>query len=327
MIKRIKEYYQDKRLSNKYKRLLKIYDKPKLKDKIMKYSIYLILIIIIMFYNEYCRNELYIIHWNNKADDFNIDLDEFRKFHIGSEYLVQLEQMRKKEQIRYRYTKNPVIGKIIPLKDFSEYEYFTMTMILNKYNSLTYRKINTKYLDKILSEYSRQEEFQLLNSYYMSILTDIREFPINKNSVKKPYYSYVDTWYASRAYGGARKHEGTDFMPFDNTSGKYPIRSITDGMVEQVGWLEQGGYRVGIRSKNGAYFYYAHLDSWIDGLEIDDEVYAGQIIGYMGDTGYGVEGTRGKFVVHLHMGFYVNSPTGEMSINPYYILKYLEDRY
>ena len=46
----------------------------------------------------------------------------------------------------------------------------------------------------------------------------------------------------------------------------------------------------------------------------------------MGNTGYGDEGTRGKFQVHLHFGVYVRDKAGEKSINPYYLLKKLESR-
>ena len=33
-------------------------------------------------------------------------------------------------------------------------------------------------------------------------------------------------------------------------------------------------------------------------------VKAGELLGYMGDSGYGKEGTVGKFPVHLHFGIY-----------------------
>ena len=34
---------------------------------------------------------------------------------------------------------------------------------------------------------------------------------------------------------------------------------VKKAIVEKCGWLELGGYRVGIRSDKGAYMYYAHL--------------------------------------------------------------------
>ena len=59
---------------------------------------------------------------------------------------------------------------------------------------------------------------------------------------------------------------------------------------------------------------------------IEEGIEEGEIIGYMGNTGYGDEGTRGKFPVHLHFGVYVRDKAGEKSINPYYLLKKLESR-
>ena len=47
----------------------------------------------------------------------------------------------------------------------------------------------------------------------------------------------------------------------------------------------------------------------------------------MGDSGYGPEGTTGQFAVHLHVGIYVDDETGsEISINPYWVLKWLEQK-
>lgn len=35
-----------------------------------------------------------------------------------------------------------------------------------------------------------------------------------------------------------------------------------------------------------------------------DQVQAGEMLGFMGDSGYGEEGTTGQFPVHLHLGIY-----------------------
>jgi len=44
----------------------------------------------------------------------------------------------------------------------------------------------------------------------------------------------------------------------------------------------------------------------------------------MGNSGYGKEGTVGKFPVHLHLGIYIPTLyTDEMSVNPYHILDIL----
>ena len=46
----------------------------------------------------------------------------------------------------------------------------------------------------------------------------------------------------------------------------------------------------------------------------------------MGDTGYStVEWTTGNFEVHLHVGIYMKTDhEDEMSLNPYWVLKYLQ---
>ena len=75
-------------------------------------------------------------------------------------------------------------------------------------------------------------------------------------------------------------------MAENNVSGYYPVISVTDGVVENMGWLEKGGYRVGIRSNSSGYFYYAHLSSYA-GIKKGDKIKAGTLLGYMGDTGYG----------------------------------------
>ncbi len=139
--------------------------------------------------------------------------------------------------------------------------------------------------------------------------------------------AFENSWMAERSYGGKRGHEGTDIMASVDEPGYYPVVSITDGIIEQVGWLEKGGWRIGVRSGNGNYYYYAHLASYAKEWSTGEPVEAGELLGYMGDTGYGPEGTTGQFPVHLHLGIYV--PLGadqEMAVNPYWMLKYLENK-
>lgn len=151
-------------------------------------------------------------------------------------------------------------------------------------------------------------------------------FPVPESS-KTPSLttSFVDTWQAERNYQGKRGHEGTDIMAGENTRGLYPVLSMTDGTVANMGWLDKGGYRIGVISDSGTYYYYAHLDSYAN-LKEGDEVKAGQLLGYMGDSGYGPEGTKGQFAVHLHVGIYIYLNGEEISLNPYYVLCALEGK-
>ena len=100
-----------------------------------------------------------------------------------------------------------------------------------------------------------------------------------------PYNDY-DDFGSSRSYGYAREHLGHDMMGQIGT----PIIAIEDGYVEALGWNQYGGWRIGIRSNDKKrYYYYAHLRQnipYVEGLQQGDEVKAGDVIGYMGHTGY-----------------------------------------
>lgn len=159
----------------------------------------------------------------------------------------------------------------------------------------------------------------------IAIRWDAKCFPIAHKKGEKQTVVYEDSWGNERTYGGKRTHEGTDIMSSNNVRGYFPIVSVSDGVVEKKGWLKLGGYRLGIRSSHGVYFYYAHLERYEKGIEEGSRVKAGQIIGYMGDSGYGKEGTVGKFPVHLHFGIYIKKDGKEVSVNPYPILKSIDD--
>jgi murein DD-endopeptidase MepM/ murein hydrolase activator NlpD len=199
----------------------------------------------------------------------------------------------------------------------------TFNMIYHKYH------INTK--DDIIlnikpyEKYLKNKIFQDIRNQYQCIFSDLTYFPIPINKKDKTYVTFDDSWKSSRTYGGNRFHEGTDIMSGNNIRGYFPVLSMSSGVVEKKGWLEQGGYRLGIRAENGAYFYYAHLYSYAPELDVGDHVLAGEFIGFMGDTGYSkVEGTVGNFDVHLHVGIYFDYKEQEVSVNPYWILRYLK---
>ena len=139
---------------------------------------------------------------------------------------------------------------------------------------------------------------------------ETRFFPIAGSGLEELSFEYVDSWQADRSFGGDRHHEGCDIITSVNRRGVYPVVSMTDGTVEQLGWLKLGGWRIGIRSPGGMYYYYAHLESYAEDLQVGSEVLAGQFLGFVGDSGYGEEGTTGQFVVHLHLGIYVPDDMG-----------------
>ena len=240
---------------------------------------------------------------NQKIIHSQLEYDQFRKMEIHPK-LIEL------------IVNNPCKNYI---------GYLTYEMLTNRYSLLEKETMNQKDIFKQIRSVENSDTYEELYYYYQMIFPDLKYFPIPSQKLGEEYVSYEDSWGAQRTYGGKRLHEGTDLMASNNKRGFFPIISVSDGIVEKKGWLSQGGWRIGVRAPSGAYFYYAHLYSYADGLEEGDQVKAGQLLGFMGDSGYGDEGTIGQFDVHLHFGIYIDSKEGEMSVNPYYILKYLED--
>lgn len=116
-------------------------------------------------------------------------------------------------------------------------------------------------------------------------------------------YSHCSDFGNSRTYGFARKHLGNDLMGSLGT----PIVAVEGGVVEALGWNRYGGWRVGIRSFDGKrYYYYAHLQKdhpFAENLKEGDLVQAGDLIGFMGRTGYSdKENVNNIETVHLHFG-------------------------
>lgn len=117
------------------------------------------------------------------------------------------------------------------------------------------------------------------------------------------WYSHYEDFGASRGYGFARKHLGNDLLGSAGT----PIVAVEGGTVEAMGWNQYGGWRVGIRSDDKKrYYYYAHLlkdHPFADGLQEGCRVEAGDVIGFMGRTGYSTtENVNNIEKVHLHFG-------------------------
>ncbi len=116
-------------------------------------------------------------------------------------------------------------------------------------------------------------------------------------------YGHCDDFGVGRSFGFKRKHLGHDMMGSLGT----PIVAVEGGVVEAMGWNRYGGWRIGIRSFDGKrYYYYAHLKKdtpFAEGLQEGDLVQAGDLIGYMGRTGYSdKENTNNIETVHLHFG-------------------------
>jgi murein DD-endopeptidase MepM/ murein hydrolase activator NlpD len=154
-------------------------------------------------------------------------------------------------------------------------------------------------------------------------VVDLPSYSVGKNTLqngifplKKGTYKYRNNFGDLRTWtpNGPKKrsHEGIDIKAPNGT----PIYSATDGKIVRYGWNYYGGWRLTISVGNNTTLYYAHLDRYAPGLSEGKTVKKGQLLGYVGKTGYGPVGTEGKRN-HLHFGIYKNGS----AINPYPYLK------
>ena len=188
--------------------------------------------------------------------------------------------------------------------DFSRYKKKDLTDITEKIN-------NGKSLDEICAKYNYYTYYfeaysAVLDAYVGEFFLDgkkcygLRAF----SPIASGYsFSHSDDFGVSRSYGYKRKHLGHDMMGGVGT----PIIATESGYVEAIGWNQYGGWRIGIRSfDNKRYYYYAHLRKnhpYVLTLKEGDIVMAGDVIGYMGMTGYSVkENVNNINTPHLHYG-------------------------
>lgn len=178
-----------------------------------------------------------------------------------------------------------------------------------------YREAYGAVLDGLVGEYEIQISSENAPLYATPALLPDGSVDPDKVWVKKyglkgfspiakgfPYNDY-DDFGVARSYGYKRQHLGHDMMGQTGT----PIIAAESGYVEAIGWNQYGGWRLGIRSFDGKrYYYYAHLRQnypYHKSLEQGSIVTAGDVIGYLGHTGYSrTENTNNIKQSHLHFG-------------------------
>lgn len=185
-----------------------------------------------------------------------------------------------------RYKKNDMDTIVNRLNDGEKIENITKDM---KYYNYYYNAYNA-----VLSGMVGEYELDGIKKYGLKAY-----FPIAKNYP----YSHFDDFGNSREYGYKRKHLGHDIFGQVGT----PIIAAESGYVEAIGWNQYGGWRLGIRSfDKKRYYYYAHLRRnfpYNKNLKENSIVTAGDVIGYMGRTGYSVnENVNNITTSHLHFG-------------------------
>lgn len=159
-------------------------------------------------------------------------------------------------------------------------------------------------------------------SYLPAVTRDGMVFPVARSN----WFSVINLardWHAPRMrlidgrWQQVGVHEGNDIFAEPGT----PVRSVTRGTVENLGWTFYSGWRAGIRDGDGRYWFYAHMRRFAPGLLEGARVEPGTPLGEVGNTGYGAEaGHSDEFTYHLHIG--IEDPN-EGWIDPYPLMNQL----
>lgn len=128
-------------------------------------------------------------------------------------------------------------------------------------------------------------------------------------------YTFGDSWGYPRMTGTEYEHghQGVDIMAPMGT----PLYAAERGIVTRLGVDVLGGTKLWLKGASGAYYYYAHLSSYADGLTEGTVVAAGDLLGLVGDTGNARGGAP-----HLHFELH---PGGGPAVNPYPLLRVVAD--
>jgi murein DD-endopeptidase MepM/ murein hydrolase activator NlpD len=123
-------------------------------------------------------------------------------------------------------------------------------------------------------------------------------------------HDFVDSFGAPRLVGTPNQHwhEGVDIMAPRNTQ----LFACEAGTVIKVGTNSLGGLSLWIKGQSGTSYYYAHLDHFADGVVPGLQVTAGQLVGFVGNTGDAAGGPT-----HLHFEVH---PGGGKAVDPYPLL-------
>lgn len=294
-------------------------------NKKLIFILFLLLIIFTGFYFFISKsNDLNIsLHWNDFKDTTNSDSSD-KKFVKWVDFKVTYEALDKTSKLDIDSHNSDSTIK---------YDWIKLLSYLACKNGGNFKNFKQSDLDDLVKKINNGSNFEDLvsqmkyyNYYFKSYSAILSGFIGNysietKNDsddscfekkygikaflpIAKNYsFSHYDDFGASRSYGFKRTHLGNDLMGNTGT----PIIAIESGTIEHLGWNQYGGWRIGIRSFDGKrYYYYAHLRKnhpYANGLCEGSSIKAGDVIGYLGMTGYSTkENVNNINVPHLHFG-------------------------
>lgn len=304
-------------------------------------TLFIFIISTLIFY--YSENKMLAIATNS---DNESDFIKWVDFHVTSQALkltadLDIKSHNNNEEIKYNwiellaylaciyggnfknFNENDLNKIVENLKNGKSIEELTSTLTFYNYYFEAYSAV----LGGFIGNYS----VEVLNSDNQKVFENRYGLKVFLPIAKNYYFTHYKDFGNSRSYGFKRTHLGNDLMGSIGT----PIIAVESGTVEQLGWNQYGGWRVGIRSfDQKRYYYYAHLRKdhpYAEGLELGATVKAGDVIGYLGMTGYSIkENVNNINVAHLHFGMQlifdesqVDSPN-EIWINVYEIIEFLK---
>jgi Peptidase family M23 len=108
---------------------------------------------------------------------------------------------------------------------------------------------------------------------------------------------YGDSYGAFRGDVHGKWHHGDDIFAALGT----PVVAVANGTINRVGWHKVGGWRLWVRDAAANQFYYAHLSGYAPAVFHSRHVRAGDVLGFMGNTGDAFGGAPHlHFEVHPH---------------------------
>jgi murein DD-endopeptidase MepM/ murein hydrolase activator NlpD len=227
--------------------------------------------------------------------------------------------------------------------DFSRYKEKDLNELVNKLESkeetmntltegLKYYNYYYEAYNAVLGGFVGEYEIQVASEENPEEKTWVKQYGLKAFLPIAKYFPYsdYDDFGVSRSYGYKRRHLGHDMMGQVGT----PVVAVESGYVEALGWNQYGGWRIGVRSFDGKrYYYYAHLRKnfpYNKSLAVGSVVQAGDVIGYLGRTGYSAnENVNNIDTPHLHFGMQLifdesqKEGMNEIWIDCYDIIKFL----